>query len=543
MDLQTARAGPRGDAETGSQDVACLAACSALNASNPREKQRSIDVVGLSAALRPLRPHQERALDALRASLAAGKRRPMLQAPTGFGKTLMSAHIIKRTLDKGKRVAFVVPALSLIDQTVVAFEAEGIHGIGVIQGVHERTDPDQPVQVCSVQTLARRKRPEVDLVLVDEAHQLHREVFRWMKDCPDIPFLGLSATPWTRGLGKYYDDMIVAATTVDLIRDGFLSSFKTFAPSEPDLAGIKTVAGDFHEGELADAMDRSVVTGDIVDTWVKRAEGRSTFCFCVNRRHAQHIAECFIEAGVAAEYMDGATSREDREVIFNRFRSGSTRIICNVGVLTTGIDLDVRCIILARPTKSRILFTQTIGRGLRTAEGKDHLLILDHAGNHLRLGMVTDITQDRLDDGRERRTAVNRKRERSERLPKRCDECKAVVAHGVKACPSCGVTIRAKSEVESAEGDLVEFGSRRTGAAAPSIGDRISFYGELLWIARERGHKPGWVGFKFKERFGAWPNDPRVRSATPRPPSLKTKNWIVSRQIAFAKARERAAHG
>jgi DNA repair protein RadD len=241
--------------------------------------------------------------------------------------------------------------------------------------------------------------------------------------------------------------------------------------------------------------------------------------------------------------VDGNIPREERGETFSRFRSGATRVICNVGVLTTGVDLDVRCIILARPTKSRILFTQTIGRGLRTAEGKDHLLILDHAGNHLRLGIVTDIGQDGLDDGRDRRAGINRKREQSERLPKRCDECQAVVEHGAKACPSCGAPIRGKTEVESAEGELVELGSRRTGAAAPSVGDKISFHGELLWIARERGHKPGWVGFKFKERFGSWPNDPRVRAATPRPPSLKTKNWIVSRQIAFAKARGRAAHG
>ena len=180
----------------------------------------------MSASLRPLRLHQERALEALRGSLAAGKRRPMLQAPTGFGKTLTAAHIIQRALDKGKRVAFVVPALSLIDQTVAAFEAEGIHCVGVMQGAHERTDRDQPVQVCSVQTLARRKRPEVDLVLVDEAHQQHREIFRWMKDCPSIPFIGLSATPWARGLGKYYDDLITAATTADLIRDGFISTIQ-----------------------------------------------------------------------------------------------------------------------------------------------------------------------------------------------------------------------------------------------------------------------------------------------------------------------------
>jgi DNA repair protein RadD len=96
-------------------------------------------------SLRHLFPHQERALVALRGSLAAGKRRPMLQAPTGFGKTLTAAHIIQRALDKGKRVAFIVPALSLIDQTVAAFEAEGILCIGVMQGIHERTDRNQPV--------------------------------------------------------------------------------------------------------------------------------------------------------------------------------------------------------------------------------------------------------------------------------------------------------------------------------------------------------------------------------------------------------------
>jgi superfamily II DNA or RNA helicase len=146
--------------------------------------------------LRRLWPHQDRALLELRASLASGKRRPMLQAPTGFGKTLTAAHIIARALGKGKRIAFTVPALSLIDQTVEALEAEGIDALGVLQGIHPRTDREQPVQVCSVQTLARRRRLDVDLILVDEAHQHHREIYRWMADCPDTPFIGLSATPW-----------------------------------------------------------------------------------------------------------------------------------------------------------------------------------------------------------------------------------------------------------------------------------------------------------------------------------------------------------
>jgi superfamily II DNA or RNA helicase len=460
----------------------------------------------------------------------------MLQMSTGAGKTLLSAHVIQRALDKGKCVAFSVPALSLIDQTVAAFEAEGIDCIGVMQGIHERTDRDQPVQICSVQTMARRKRPEVDLVIVDEAHQLNREIFRWMKDCPDLPFIGLSATPWARGLGKYYDDLIVAATTADLIRGRYLSDFITFAPSEPDLAGVRTVAGDFHEGELAEAMDKPVVTGDIVQTWLQRAQERPTFAFCVNRRHAQHVAERFLEVGIACEYMDGATSREDREAIFARFRSGEARIICNVGVLTTGIDLDVRCIIDAKPTKSRILFAQTIGRGLRTAPGKDKLLILDHAGNHLRLGMVTDIGQNCLDDGCHRQAIDSRQRERSEPLPKICDECRCVVPRGARICSSCGAEIRARTDVEARAGELVELGSRRTGRREPEVWEKRRFFAEPLSL-RKPHHSLRWPDAMFRQKFGHWPNGyDRVAME----PSIETRNWVRSRQIAYAKAMGRA---
>jgi DNA repair protein RadD len=487
-------------------------------------------------ALRALRPHQERALDALRASLAAGKRRPMLMAPTGAGKTLLAAHIIKRALAKGRRVAFVVPAVVLIDQTVSAFEAEGIHAIGVLQSVHPRTDRDAPIQICSVQTLARRRRPEVDLVLVDEGHQLHREIFRWMKDCPNLIFIGLSATPWSRGLGKYYDDLIIAATTRELIDAGYLSDFTAFAPSEPDLSSVSTVAGDFKQDELGDAMDKAQITGDIVATWLKRGENRPTIAFCVNRRHAQHIAERFEEAGVAVEYLDGETSREDREGMFARFRSGETKILSSVGVLTTGLDADVRCIVDAQPTKSRILFVQKIGRGLRTADGKDHLLILDHAGNHLRLGMVSDIGQNHLDDGKQREGSA--KKERSEPLPKLCPECKAVLRPRARECSECGAPIVATSMVREAEGELVELGSRRSGARESEVWEKRRFFSELQSL-RKPHYSDRWSDAMFKQRFGHWPNG--YDRSVAMEPSLATRNWVRSRQIAYAKGR--AAHG
>ena len=493
-------------------------------------------------ALRSLRPHQERALEALRASISAGKRRPMLQAPTGFGKTLSAAWIIQMALDKGKRVAFVVPALSLIDQTVEAFEAEGIHCVGVMQGIHPRTDRDQPVQVCSVQTLARRRRPEVDVVIIDEAHQLHKEPFKWMAACPEVLFIGLSATPWARGLGKHYNDLIVASTTKDLIEQGYLSTFKVFAPSMPDLSGVSTVAGDYHEGELAAACDTASLVGDVIETYLRRGVGRQTLCYAVNRAHAEHLKQRFLEAGVSAAYIDCFTDRFDRERIFDRFRVGEIRVICNVATLAVGLDLPmVSCIIDAKPTKSEMQFVQTIGRGLRTAEGKDHLLILDHAGNHLRIGLVTDVHHERLDAGEPRKSDAADK-ERKKPLPRLCQDCQAVLPHSARVCPECGKIREVRTEIEHRDGDLVELGARPTKRnAARLFAEQEEFHGELRWIASVRGYAPGWAAHKFKERFGLWPNDWQVRLATPREPTLKTKNWLRSRQIAFAKARE--AHG
>ena len=494
----------------------------------------------MSADLRPLRPYQDRALLALRASLVSGHKRPLLQMATGAGKTLLAAHIVSGALGKGKRVAFAVPAVTLVDQTMVAFAREGIHCVGVMQGYHPQTDHEQPVQVCSVQTLARRRKPAVDLLIVDEAHVMHRSLLTWLDEltAAGVPVIALSATPWTRGLGKYYDDLIVGATTRGLIDEGYLAPFVAFAPSNPDLSSLSTVAGDFQQDELGAAMDTPAVTGDIVVEWLRRGENRPTFAFCVNRKHAAHICERFVEAGVPAEFMDCETCREDRQAIFDRFTAGETRVIVNVGVLTTGVDLDVRCVIDAHPTKSRMLYVQSIGRGLRTAAGKTNCLILDHAGNALRLGLVTDIGQDHLDDGRTENASQRKKREASTPLPKLCERCKAVLPIAAKLCEACGEPVRAFSSVREIAGNLVELGSRRTGERAVSDWEKRRFYAELLGLSEERGCKPGWAAHKFREKFGNFPNG---YDRFPMEPSIATRSWAKSRTIAFFKGRR--AHG
>jgi len=247
-----------------------------------------------------LRPHQVRALELIDQAIAEGARRIMLQAPTGMGKTIVAATLAKRITDQGKRAIFTVPALSLIDQTIQKFYAEGVRDVGVMQANHFMTNVVRPIQVASVQTLARREIPKADLVMIDEAHRMFDSVNEWLTDpqWSHIPFVGLTATPWTRGLGKYFDRLIIGSTTQELIDAGYLSKFRVFAPASPDLSSVRTVAGDYHEGELADVMNRSKLVADVVDTWIDRAQNRPTLCFAVDRAHAKHLQTKFQEAGV-----------------------------------------------------------------------------------------------------------------------------------------------------------------------------------------------------------------------------------------------------
>ena len=474
-------------------------------------------------ALKPLRPHQQRAIDGLKQSLMAGHRRPILQAPTGAGKTVIAAHIVAGALAKHKRVAFVVPALGLIDQTFERFVGNGIDPsqMGVMQGDHHWRRPAAPVQICTAQTLARRYLPDTEVVVVDEAHIRFKIIEQWMalEHMGKVPFIGLTATPWSQGLGKLYDDLIKPTSLAELIELGHLAKFRVFAPSHPDLSGVRTVAGDYHEGDLAERMDREDLVADIVTTWLTRGDNQPTLCFATGRKHAANIHDRFVEAGVAAAYVDANTPREEREVIGRKLASGEIKVVCNIGTLTTGIDWDVRCLILARPTKSESLFVQIIGRALRTAPGKDHAIILDHSDTHARLGMVTDIDFDALDDGRAT-TKTPRKRSKSMPLPSECPCCQALMPALTRECMTCGHELPERMFAE-VDGELIEMGEAI--GKAPSARDMIrklgkdEVFGQLITIQRERGFKPKWADNTYRDIFGVWPRGILALSKEPHP--------------------------
>ncbi len=400
--------------------------------------------------------------------------------------------------------------------------------IGVIQADHPRADWACPIQVASVQTLMRRTVPPADIVVIDECHRVFDYHKKWMaqEGWTTVPFVGLSATPWTKGMGKIYDHLIVAARTQELIERGLLSPFRVLAPSHPDLRGVKITAGDFDEQQLASVMGQSKLVADVVETWLAKAEGRPTFVFCVDRAHARAIADKFESAGVATEYMDMNTPREERAAIRERFASGEVRVVCNVGVLTTGIDWDVRCISLARPTRSEILFTQIIGRALRTAPGKDYALILDHSDTTLRLGFVTDIHHDSLDDGKPKPKSAGAK---PSKLPKECRQCGFLCAAGAVECPSCGARFRAVKDVTARDGALVEVTKRKNDLAT-----RRAWFMGLRGYAEDKGKPPKWVNGFYYARFNSWPDREWWGDLAVAEPTLEMLGWIKSRNIAYA---------
>lgn len=477
---------------------------------------------------------QELGLNMIIQAMRQGFKRPMFMGPTGYGKTVVMGEIIKRAVAKGNPVAFIVDRLTLVDQASAHLDAIGIDH-GVIQSNHPRTDYSKMVQVISAQTLARRKPWEFKLGLVDEAHCMHKGVLNLMKDWDNIPFIGFSATPFTKGLGNHYDTLIKPITISELIENNRLVDADAFGPSKPDMTGVKTTAGDFNQKQAAERADQDGLIANIVETWQKLANDRQTICFATNVAHSEHIVKRFQDAGVAAVHIDAYTDSQERREAISKFKTGEVRLLSSVGVLTTGFDApNAEVAILARPTKSLSLHLQMIGRILRMAPGKPKGLILDHAGNIERLGFHTDSTPDELDDGKKQESKLERL-EKEEKLPTTCPQCFALKPANTHICPYCGFAHKKPSNVEEREGELKKL-QRKTNKNM-SLDEKIEFMGGLKWYANQKGYKSGWVAHKYEEKTGVWPNDSMVKTAPSMPPNEMTKKYIQYINIKSAKRR------
>lgn len=479
--------------------------------------------------------------------IEAGRRRPCLVAATGFGKTILMAEMICHHRAEGGSVLVLAHRRELITQSAAKLHKAGIdHGV-ILAGMPTR--PGERVQVASVATLhARAVRgsaldmPRATMVIVDEAHHVRARTYRQILEAyPEAIIVGLTATPARadgRGLGNVFDVLVEGAPISQLISGGYLVGTKVYAPSIPDLAGVKIERGDYVEGQLAEKMDTPKLVGDAVTHWHRHAEGRPTVVFATTVAHSLHTRDEFRRSGVLAEHIDGGTPTAERDHILAQLAAGKIDVICNCAVLTEGWDQpQVSCLVLLRPTRSVSLYRQMVGRVLRPYPGKTDALILDHAGAIFEHGFVEDPVEWSLREDKRAESLTQKQRREKQRVRSlvACPECSGVRWQG-DGC-SCGWRPTPKAlAVEVIQGDLAAVDrNRKSKQSTPSRSEMADVYGELLWIAREKSWSPGWAAHKYRERYGAWPRGlGDVRAREPRP---ETRSWVRSRMIAFAKSR------
>ncbi len=435
------------------------------------------------------RPYQTTAIEELREGIRANRRPDgmyepgLLVAPTGSGKSEIFAWMARSAVEKGKRVGVGVNRRILVNDLCKRVDRSGI-GYGLIMAGAPRKRWE-PVQVASLDTLWRMPQlPAWDVFYWDEAHfslaKKYITIAERLVEAGCI-VIGMTATPIrgvSQGLGSVYKWMVRCPDTPDLIDAGYLVRPRLFAPGEPDLKKVETVAGEYNQRQLAEACDQQQLTGDILKHWKLNSQGRPTVGFGVDINHCKHMAETFCSAGVRAIAVDH-TYKGDFDLIWRQLANYETEVVFNVGICAYGWDVpQVSAMIDCRPTQSLGLCIQHWGRIMRICKGKIDAIINDHAGNYHRHG-APDWPRDwSLEDGiiipkdGDPTTRISTCK-RPVPMPsggvpsffkgpvsengKFLLPCFAVFPAGRDQCPYCGLPIEAQfRKIEVADGELQE---------------------------------------------------------------------------------------
>lgn len=471
-----------------------------------------------------LRAYQDLAVSELRANFKEPDvLAQILAIMVGAGKTVVGAFLLRECWRKGHRGMFIVDRINLLDQTSAVFDKYGIPH-GVIQSGHPRWKPGELIQVASIHTLARRVWPDAKLIISDEQHIFYQAMKRKLER-KDAKIIGLTATPFTKGLGKYFQKIVNVTTGNKLTAEGFLVPFKVWAATEPDMTGAKVVAGEWTDEE---ASRRSIkIVGDVVAEYQRHGDNQKAIIFGVDVAHCEEIQRQFLMAGIKVALYTYRTDDMERELMLREFRKPDSEIrgLISVAALSRGFDVpDVGCIIMCRPLKSSFAeFVQILGRGLRSHPSKTTCIILDLAGNFLRhYPRLVEFMEDgvnELDDGKPKPKAEAVPKEKK---PVKCPRCSYLPCG--PSCPSCGFIFPPKHTHEHEAGELGEFNGQNT-LKLDRESKRILF-SELDYIRQLKGYKSGWTAHKYRAITGVWPVG--VRDALPIAPSPATLRLVDS---------------
>ena len=500
-----------------------------------------------------LRDYQNVAIDEVRQAILAGHRKILIVAPTGSGKTVVAAQIVKLAAEKFRRSMFLAHRRELIYQCADKLVHFGVdHGI-LMAGEYPYGAAD--CQVASIQTVAARcittekiPLPNSDVVIIDEAHRsLAPTYLTLINHYGERVVIGLTATPIRgdgKGLGHVYDYMVQLPSVSELIRLGHLVKPVTFAPTIPDLTGVKIKGGDYDPTELEARLNNRSLVGDIVTHWHRLAHDRPTIVFASGVKHSINLRDEYRKSGVKAAHIDGDTPLEERKQIIADLNVGEVQVVCNYAVLTEGFDEPkLSACVLARSTKNLGLYLQMGGRTLRPADYKEDSLIIDHSGNVYEHGFIQDDRQWVLEEGRAlTTTSAERQKDFDERDPITCVMC-ATVYTGQRNCPNCGhMPVKKGKHYETRHGELMEVRADKRRTARKrifTIADKEEWFQMFIGYGDDKGYDnpEGWAAHKYKKKFGDWPEHDFSREGIE--PSLECKSYIRSRNIAYAKWKEK----
>ena len=453
-----------------------------------------------------LRPYQQAMVDQAREAMRTD-RAVILQLVTGGGKTPTACAIIKRAVERQRRVLFVAHRSHLLKQASDKLTAFDIRHALIKAG--KPGNIAAAVQVASIQTLARRidKISFVpDLICIDECHLSEAKTYKEMlAKWPKAYVIGLTATPSRtdgRGLGRAhggnFDRIIPGPPMKELIGLGFLVPLKYFIGEvTPDTKDIGTVMGDFHQSKLEAAVDKPAIIGDAIEHWKKEANGLKTLVFCVSVKHAHTIAAQFREAGVRSVAVDGTWDDEPRERVLADFEAGKIDVLTNCHLYTEGLDIpSVGCVIDMAPTQSVVRYMQRAGRGMRTHENKKHCIYIDQANNYFRFGLPIEEREWNLEGAESKKKNA----ERAQAITV-CPRCFCAQLSGKPACQHCGNVFEIKSrKVAQLSGTIKKITEEEAAAqrAAAAARREVGFAATkgraaLEEIARIRGYRPGWA--------------------------------------------------
>lgn len=453
-----------------------------------------------------LRPYQEKIIDEARRLMSEGSKSVLICSATGSGKTLLTAHMLKRASEKGFSSLFTVHRRELIKQSSSAFNYVGLPHSIVSSGWEE--SPNHPVKIGSVQTLIRRNKidPSPKLIVVDECHHIAAQSWSNLFSIyPDAFLIGLTATPVRldgEGLNKFFKTMVNGPSVQWLIENKFLSNYRLFAPNAINTAGLHTRMGDFVREELENAADKPLITGDAISHYIKHAKNKRAVVFCVSILHSKHVVEQFNANGIHAVHVDGETPTEERDEAIRKFTEGKIMVLSNVDLFGEGFDVpSIEAAILLRPTKSLGLYLQQVGRSLRPSPGKDYAIILDHAGNCQRHGLPDDDREWTLNGSVRRKE----KKDGEEQIKvKICKKCFAAQFAGATCCKICGFIFETNArKVEEVEGTLQEIDTAALRINRASEQGRAKSLEALISLGKQRGYKRPemWARFVYRARL------------------------------------------